>query len=66
MRARFRAVSYTHLDVYKRQVRKLCTDNGIVLAIDDVRAGFRLDNRGSAAYYGFEADLQCYLSLIHI
>lgn len=41
-------------------VRKLCTDNGIVLAIDDVRAGFRLDNRGSAAYYGFEADLQCY------
>lgn len=41
-------------------VRKLCTDNGIVLAIDDVRAGFRLDNRGSAAHYGFEADLQCY------
>ena len=41
-------------------VRKLCTDNGIVLAIDDVRAGFRLDNRGSAAHYGFQADLQCY------
>lgn len=41
-------------------VRKLCTDNGIVLAIDDVRAGFRLDNRGSAAHYGFQPDLQCY------
>lgn len=25
-----------------------------------MRAGFRLDNRGSAAHYGFEADLQCY------
>lgn len=41
-------------------VRRLCTDHGIVLAIDDVRAGFRLDNRGSAAHYGFDADLQCY------
>ena len=47
-------------DGWWAEVRKLCTENGIVLAIDDVRAGFRLDNRGSAAHYGFEADLQCY------
>ncbi|MFB0919336.1 MAG: aminotransferase class III-fold pyridoxal phosphate-dependent enzyme [Oscillospiraceae bacterium] len=44
---------------YWQAVRKLCTDNGIVLIIDDVRAGFRLDVAGSDHYYGFEADLLC-------
>ncbi|MGL1890559.1 MAG: aminotransferase class III-fold pyridoxal phosphate-dependent enzyme [Spirochaetaceae bacterium] len=42
------------------QVRKLCTDNGIVLAIDDVRCGFRLDLKGSDHYFGFKADLMCF------
>ena len=46
-------------DGYWQKIRKLCTDNGIVLAIDDVRCGFRLDNRGSDYYYGFKADLVC-------
>lgn len=46
-------------DGYWQKIRKLCTDNGIVLAIDDVRCGFRLDNRGSDYYYGFKADLLC-------
>ena len=32
-------------------VRKLCTDNGTVLVIDDVRAGFRLDLAGSDHYF---------------
>ncbi|MBE6606936.1 MAG: aminotransferase class III-fold pyridoxal phosphate-dependent enzyme [Ruminococcaceae bacterium] len=41
-------------------VRKLCTDNGTVLVIDDVRAGFRLDIAGSDHYFGFEADLICF------
>lgn len=45
---------------YWQKVRKLCTDNGIVLIIDDVRAGFRLDTAGSDHYYGFEADLICF------
>lgn len=44
---------------YWQAVRKLCTDNGIVLIIDDVRCGFRLDVAGSDHYYGFEADLLC-------
>lgn len=44
---------------YWQAVRKLCTDNGIVLIIDDVRCGFRLDIAGSDHYYGFEADLLC-------
>jgi glutamate-1-semialdehyde 2,1-aminomutase len=44
---------------YWQAVRKLCTDNGIVLIVDDVRCGFRLDIKGSDHYYGFEADLLC-------
>lgn len=41
-------------------VRKLCTDSGTVLIVDDVRAGFRLDMAGSDHYFGFEADLICF------
>ena len=43
-----------------QEVRKLCTQEGAVLIVDDVRAGFRLDLRGSDHHYGFEADLICY------
>ena len=43
-----------------KEVRKLCTDNGTVLVVDDVRAGFRLDLAGSDHYFGFEADLICF------
>ena len=42
------------------EVRKLCTQEGAVLIVDDVRAGFRLDLHGSDHHYGFEADLICY------
>jgi glutamate-1-semialdehyde 2,1-aminomutase len=45
---------------YWQKVRKLCTDNDVVLVIDDVRAGFRLDIAGSDHYFGFEADLICF------
>ncbi|MBN2658492.1 MAG: aminotransferase class III-fold pyridoxal phosphate-dependent enzyme [Spirochaetales bacterium] len=45
---------------YWQKIRQLCTDNGIVLIIDDVRCGFRLDMGGSAKYFGFEPDLACY------
>lgn len=45
---------------YWQEIRKLCTDNGIVLAIDDVRCGFRLDMAGSDHYFGFKADLMCF------
>lgn len=49
---------------YWQKIRKLCTDNGIVLAIDDVRCGFRLDMAGSDHYFGFKADLSCYCKAI--
>ena len=42
------------------KVRKKCTDEGSVLIVDDVRAGFRLDLAGSDHYFGFEADLICF------
>ena len=45
---------------YWAQVRKFCTKHGIVLIIDDVRAGFRLDLQGSDHYYGFQADIICF------
>ncbi|MBN2157671.1 MAG: aminotransferase class III-fold pyridoxal phosphate-dependent enzyme [Candidatus Lokiarchaeota archaeon] len=46
-------------DKYWQKIRKLCTDNGIILAIDDIRCGFRLDLKGSDHYFGFKADLLC-------
>ena len=49
---------------YWQKVRKLCTDNDIVLIVDDVRAGFRLDLAGSDHFYGFEADLICFCKAI--
>lgn len=45
---------------YWKKVRELCTREGIVLIMDDVRAGWRLDTAGSDHYYGIEADLLCF------
>ena len=47
-------------DGFWKEVRRLCTENGTVLIVDDVRAGFRLDIAGSDHYFGFEADLICF------
>lgn len=45
---------------YWAAVRAFCDKHGIVLILDDVRAGFRLDLQGSDHYYGFQADLICF------
>lgn len=45
---------------YWQKVRKLCTEKGIILIIDDVRCGFRLDIGGSDKHFGFEADMICF------
>ncbi len=45
---------------YWQKIQKMCNDNGIVLIIDDVRCGFRLDMAGSAKYFGFQPDIACY------
>jgi glutamate-1-semialdehyde 2,1-aminomutase len=47
-------------DGFWQKVRKLCTDKGAILVVDDVRAGFRLDILGSDHFFGFEADLICF------
>ncbi len=48
------------VDGFWQEVRKLCTEKDIVLIIDDVRAGFRLDLAGSDHFFGFEADIICF------
>ncbi len=48
------------IDGFWKQVRELCTENGIVLIVDDVRCGFRLDLAGSDHFFGFEADIICF------
>ncbi|MCU1527397.1 MAG: Aminotransferase class-III, partial [Frondihabitans sp.] len=45
---------------YWQAVRRLCDEQGVVLIVDDVRAGFRLDLAGSDHFYGFRADLICF------
>jgi glutamate-1-semialdehyde 2,1-aminomutase len=47
-------------DGFWPKVRKLCDDYGVVLVIDDVRSGWRIDLRGSDHYWGFKADLICF------
>lgn len=41
-------------------IESACRREGIVLILDDIRAGFRLDLRGSHACFGFEPDLICF------
>lgn len=45
---------------YWAQVRAFCDRHGMLLILDDVRTGFRLDLAGSDHYYGFKADLICF------
>ncbi len=49
---------------YWSGVEALCRKAGIVLIIDDVRCGFRLDLRGSNVYFGFKPDLVCFCKAI--
>jgi len=67
--ASFMATPYDHRvfsdnqlpeDGYWQKIRKICDDEGIILIIDDVRCGFRLDIAGSAKFFGFKPDLACY------
>ena len=45
-------------------VRDLCDRNGIVLILDDVRAGFRLHMGGSGEFFGVRPDLTTYCKAI--
>jgi glutamate-1-semialdehyde 2,1-aminomutase len=41
-------------------VRNLCHKNGTILILDDVRAGWRLHQRGSHRYFDFSPDMSVY------
>ena len=41
-------------------VNRLAGEHGFLIALDDVRCGFRIRLEGSARHYGYEADLQCF------
>ena len=43
-----------------RQLRKVCTERGIVLIFDEVFLGFRLAPGGAQEYFGVRADLVTY------
>ena len=45
---------------YWQQMEQLCRQHGIVLIVDDVRAGFRQNLAGSHVAYGFTPDLVCF------
>jgi glutamate-1-semialdehyde 2,1-aminomutase len=49
---------------FHQGVRALCDEKGIVLILDDVRAGFRLHLGGSGECFGFRPDLACYCKAI--
>ena len=46
-------------DGYWQHIQEKCNKNNIVLIIDDVRTGFRIDLKGSHNAFGFSPDLVC-------
>ena len=67
--AAFIAMPYHHITFgeqvmpapgYWQGLEKICRSEGIVLILDDVRAGFRLSLGGSGEFFGFKPDLICF------
>lgn len=48
------------VDNFLQEVRKLCTEYGVVYILDEMITGFRWDLRGACKYYGVEPDLVTY------
>ena len=44
---------------YWKHIEKVCRKNNIILIVDDVRTGFRIDLKGSNNFFGFSPDLIC-------
>ncbi len=47
-------------DGYWQAVQAMCQKAGVVVIVDDVRSGFRIDLAGSHVHYGFEPDMVCF------
>lgn len=48
------------MEGYWPAIEKLCRANGIVLIVDEVRTGFRIDMAGANVRYGFTPDMVCF------
>lgn len=46
------------------EVRRLCTEHGIVLIFDEVITGFRLDYHSAAGVFGVQPDMVCFGKII--
>jgi len=46
-------------DGYWEHIQKKCAEQNIVIIVDDVRTGFRIDLQGSHNAFGFSPDLVC-------
>lgn len=46
------------------KVQRLCRKEGVLIVLDDIRAGFRLAMGGSHRRFGLEPDLACYCKAI--
>ena len=49
---------------FLKHIEHACRREGIILILDDIRAGFRLHHGGSHRYFGFEPDLICFCKAI--
>ncbi len=56
-RGAFDRAAYTH---WLQQLRKVCTERGVVLIFDEVFVGFRLAPGGAQEYFGVRADMVTY------
>lgn len=56
-RAHYDRDAYTE---WLRRLRKVCTERGIVLILDEVFLGFRLAKGGAQEYFGVKADMVTY------
>jgi glutamate-1-semialdehyde 2,1-aminomutase len=56
-RARYEREAYT---AWLKELRRVCTERGIVLIFDEVFVGFRLAPGGAQEYFGVQADLVTY------
>ncbi len=45
---------------FLQELRKVCTENGIVLIFDEMWTGFRVALGGAQEYFGVDADLACF------
>ena len=47
-------------DGYWQKLTDLCRKHNVITIVDDVRAGFRIDLKGSNVHFGFDPDMICF------